>query len=157
MTESEKNNDKKRLNRRKFLHKMAFSLLGGTGILTLMGSLQLPFPRVFKESPIFKVGRVIDFPVDTFTFIPEKNIFILRKRKSIRALSATCTHLGCVVQADEKGFLCPCHGSRYDRDGKVQYGPAPRPLDWLKVSLTPDGQLRVHKNQKVKPEEFLRV
>ncbi|UCF64871.1 MAG: Rieske (2Fe-2S) protein [bacterium] len=157
MSEIIKNNTEDNLNRRKFLNRLVFSLLGGTGILTLLGSLTLPFPRVFKESFRFKVGRVIDFPVDTFTFIPEKNVFILRQRKSIQALSAACTHLGCVVQSDRQGFLCPCHGSRYDRTGNVQYGPAPRALDWLKVTLAADGQIVVHRNQKVNSVESLRV
>ena len=157
MPEIEKQIHKSHLNSRKFLNRLAFSLLGGTGLLTLLGSLTLPFPRVFKESFRFKVGRVIDFPVNTFTFIPEKNVFILRQRKSIQALSATCTHLGCVVQSDQQGFLCPCHGSRYDREGNVQCGPAPRSLDWLKVTIAPDGQIVVNMHQKVKSDEFLRV
>ena len=122
-------------NRRTFLGRLAVSILGATGILALVGSLQLPFPRVFRKSSQFKVGKVTDFPVNRFTFIPEKNIFILRERRSVRALSATCTHLGCVIQADDQGFLCPCHGSRYDKDGSVLYGPAPHNLTWLKVSM----------------------
>src|SRR4051794_4224628 len=44
-----------------------------------------------------------------------------------RALSATCTHLGCQVQwnsADQK-FRCPCHGGVYAPDGTVLDGPPP--------------------------------
>lgn len=46
-----------------------------------------------------------------------------------------CTHLGCVpterknMQASESGWLCACHGSRYDASGRVIQGPAPRNLD----------------------------
>jgi Rieske Fe-S protein len=49
----------------------------------------------------------------------------------VRALSATCTHLGCQVRWDakEEHFLCPCHGGVYDAAGKVLAGPPPRPLD----------------------------
>ncbi|HEX5337058.1 MAG TPA: ubiquinol-cytochrome c reductase iron-sulfur subunit [Gallionella sp.] len=40
-----------------------------------------------------------------------------------------CTHLGCVPNRNENGWLCPCHGSVYDNSGRVVKGPAPRNLD----------------------------
>jgi Rieske Fe-S protein len=48
----------------------------------------------------------------------------------IHAVSAVCTHLGCVVQWNrfEKSWDCPCHGSRFDRFGKTLNGPATRDL-----------------------------
>ena len=48
------------------------------------------------------------------------------ERGELSVFSATCPHLGCVVQwnADEKTFDCPCHGSRFSKDGKVINGPA---------------------------------
>ncbi len=62
------------------------------------------------------------------------------------ALSAICTHQGCVVAPAPGGFRCPCHGSTYDREGNNTGGPAPRPLARfpaqrdgaaIRVSLTP--------------------
>ena len=46
------------------------------------------------------------------------------------ALNAVCTHLGCVVPWNkaENKFMCPCHGSQYNKEGKVIRGPAPLSL-----------------------------
>ncbi|MGB7275630.1 MAG: cytochrome b6-f complex iron-sulfur subunit [Geitlerinemataceae cyanobacterium] len=48
-----------------------------------------------------------------------------------------CTHLGCTFpwNSNENQFQCPCHGSRYDADGRVVRGPAPLPLKLVRVSL----------------------
>lgn len=45
-------------------------------------------------------------------------------------INAVCTHLGCVVpwNPNENKFMCPCHGSQYDMNGKVVRGPAPLSL-----------------------------
>lgn len=46
------------------------------------------------------------------------------------AINAVCTHLGCVVpwNPTENKFMCPCHGSQYNNEGKVIRGPAPKSL-----------------------------
>jgi glycine/D-amino acid oxidase-like deaminating enzyme/nitrite reductase/ring-hydroxylating ferredoxin subunit len=49
---------------------------------------------------------------------------------SMQVVSATCTHLGCLVHFNdaETAWECPCHGSRFGTDGTVLHGPATRPL-----------------------------
>nr|WP_229920407.1 (2Fe-2S)-binding protein [Streptomyces avidinii] len=49
----------------------------------------------------------------------------------LHAVSAVCTHLGCVLAFNnaERTWECPCHGSRFGVDGEVVQGPALRPLE----------------------------
>ena len=56
------------------------------------------------------------------------------------ALSAVCTHLGCIVQWQEAEaeFLCPCHAGRFSATGAVVSGPPPEPLETLPVTLNGD-------------------
>lgn len=59
------------------------------------------------------------------------------------ALNAVCTHLGCVVPwvPAENKYKCPCHGSQYDRNGKVIRGPAPLSLALEHVDVSADGDI----------------
>ncbi|MGA5557989.1 FAD-dependent oxidoreductase [Streptomyces lavendulocolor] len=54
---------------------------------------------------------------------------------SLHGVSARCTHLGCIVHFNDEecAWECPCHGSRFDVDGKVVQGPAVRPLEQMDV------------------------
>jgi glycine/D-amino acid oxidase-like deaminating enzyme/nitrite reductase/ring-hydroxylating ferredoxin subunit len=61
----------------------------------------------------------------------EKKLAVYRDRYGeLHALSAKCTHLGCVVRwnSAEHSWDCPCHGSRFNIDGGVLHGPAAAPL-----------------------------
>jgi glycine/D-amino acid oxidase-like deaminating enzyme/nitrite reductase/ring-hydroxylating ferredoxin subunit len=58
-------------------------------------------------------------------------------RGEVHAVSARCTHLGCIVSWNpaETSWDCPCHGSRFSVDGKVLQGPAVRNLKKKEVDL----------------------
>ncbi len=58
-------------------------------------------------------------------------------------LNAVCTHLGCVVpwNASENKFMCPCHGSQYNSEGKVVRGPAPRSLALVHADVADSGKI----------------
>lgn len=61
---------------------------------------------------------------------PEKVAAYRDEEGGLHAVSAVCTHLGCVVQwnAAEKSWDCPCHASRFSVDGEVLQGPAVKDL-----------------------------
>jgi menaquinol-cytochrome c reductase iron-sulfur subunit len=64
------------------------------------------------------------------------------KEDEVIAISADCTHLGCIVtwNEDQQIFKCPCHDGRYDTDGKVISGPPPAPLKRHKTKIE-DGRI----------------
>ena len=67
------------------------------------------------------------------------------------ALWWKCPHLGCTVpwrgtfnfEGVTGWFRCPCHGSTYTPAGVRVFGPAPRPMDTMEVTVNPDGSLSV--------------
>lgn len=78
------------------------------------------------------VGAVEDFARDSVTPFPTERFFLVRFADGgFLALYTKCTHLACVVnwEGKEARFVCPCHGSQFDREGEVLNPPAPRPLD----------------------------
>jgi Rieske Fe-S protein len=74
-------------------------------------------------------GKLVDFE-------NEKIAVYKSKAGKIFALNPVCTHAKCIVNfnAEEKSWDCPCHGGRFDLDGKVLTGP-PR-HDLQKIDLT---------------------
>lgn len=132
-----------------------FGAVGWSGLLVSLGaisaaSIRFMFPNVLFEPPTaFKVGRPELFP-DGATFLSDQRVFIFKVGGGFHAVSAICTHLGCTVKKAGAGFNCPCHGSKFDQDGRVLSGPAPRPLEWFEVKLAADGQLLVDSGVKVK-------
>lgn len=151
------------MNRRKFLSWGTAGLVAlCSGVAVSLGAvIRFLVPDVFYEPPqSLKIGNPADFPYGAPTFLADEKIYVFRERdKGFSVASAVCTHLGCTVKffpSDDR-FHCPCHGSVFDANGKVQHGPAPRALNWFEVTLTRDGQLRVDKDKVVPPNYRLMV
>ena len=100
-------------------------------------------------------------------FQKDQRVWIVREDKGMYALWAKCTHLGCTPRwlTAEAKFKCPCHGSGFYKSGVNFEGPAPRPLERLRVTKAEDGQLVIDKGVKYlyekgdwnKPGAFLKV
>lgn len=127
------------------------------------------FPRVLFEPPsAFKAGFPDDYLIGEVSekYKDEFRVWIIREVDGFYALSAICTHLGCTPRwlVPENKFKCPCHGSGFRRTGINFEGPAPRPLERLKIAIAPDGQILVDRNIKfryengdwTKPEAFFK-
>ena len=80
--------------------------------------------------------------------IETRRICVARDGNQLAVISTTCTHLGCTPNwlSAERKFKCPCHGSGFYMDGLNFEGPAPRPMDRVKITLSPEGVLLVDKS-----------
>ena len=140
-----------------FSRRGFFTLVGlvGLAVATLAAtvlSLRFVIPNVtYDESLLFKAGSPQDYPVGSTTIFSDKRIALNRDVDGFYAVSLICTHLGCTPRwfQNDSMFRCPCHGSRYLRDGVRFYGPAPRPMDVVQVGVGPDGQLFVDRGKIV--------
>ncbi|MDA8413069.1 MAG: ubiquinol-cytochrome c reductase iron-sulfur subunit [Desulfobacteraceae bacterium] len=79
-----------------------------------------------------------------FEYAGASAVLVRKKGGELVALSAVCTHLGCIVQweKEKQDFLCPCHAGRYTPDGTVISGPPPKPLAKLPFSVA-NGEITV--------------
>ncbi len=134
----------------------------GTATLALLASLagmvRLVKPRVLPEAASrFSIGHPSEFPAGEEQIIPGKNVLILSTGEGVAAISLVCTHLGCIVSKSGGDFACPCHGSKFDAQGKILVGPAPKGLVWLELSRRADGKLQVDAKSEVSPGTFYQV
>ncbi len=100
-------------------------------------------------------GNPKSYPVGSLTYIEDARVWLGRDNLGFYAIDAHCTHLGCLVQRQETGFSCPCHGSSFNERGHVTTGPATKPLRYLLVELDNDGNLSINRTQTVSEEERL--
>ncbi len=132
------------LSRRDFLKLVRNGFLVLSGGLAVGGLLRFldydPNPASKTE---FDLGPASNYPLNSHTPLSEPPALLIHSEKGFSAFSLVCTHLGCTVEKEAQGFACPCHGSRYDADGKVIHGPASQPLRPLRVEVTEKGDLKL--------------
>ncbi len=148
------------VDRRDFLNEISFGALAVAGLGSAVVSYQYMSPNVLFEPPTkFRAGSPDLYPVDSVTYLQDQLVYIMRSSAGFWAVSAVCTHLGCITAWHPETNLiqCPCHGSKFTRDGVKVAGPAPRPLPHFSVTLSPDGELVVDKLETVQPSQVLKV
>ena len=148
------------ITRRDFLNEVTLGALGIAGLGSVAVTYQYFSPNVLFEPPTsFRAGNPDLYPVHSVTILQDQQVYIVRMPEGFYAVSAICTHLGCVTQwkPETDQIACPCHGSKFKADGTKIEGPAPRPLPHFAISLTADGELSVDKLQTVKSGEILKV
>jgi cytochrome b6-f complex iron-sulfur subunit len=136
------------LTRREFLN---YAWLASLGFVFLVGfggaTYFFAFPR-FKEGefgglfPLGKAGDVLPKPTDPPVHNESGKFWLSNVNGMIIALYDVCVHLGCLYQWQTVSgrFECPCHGSKYQKDGTYIEGPAPRSLDRMALSFIGSGK-----------------
>lgn len=130
------------LNRREFVARCAIAGIG----LWLAGCVSL----VTHPVPV-RGGRVrlplasypeLAKPDGAIKLLPDGHddpIYLLAAvGGGFSAVSPICTHRGCTVDVQGPRLKCPCHGSTYDREGRVLRGPAQRALTRYRVTREGD-------------------
>lgn len=146
------------VTRRRMLSWLSGVGLFGSLMISALSNFIFIKPRATYGQPNrFAIGKPEDFPSGARMSLDTRRVCIVRDGDKVAAISTTCTHLGCIVAVSETGFACPCHGSRFDQDGNVTGGPAPRPLQWYQVSLAPNGELEVDKDNEIEAGTYLKV
>lgn len=114
----------------------------GSVVYPLLSYLRPPnIPEANVQS--VKAGLASAFAVNTAQIVKfgRKPVILIRQENGeFRALSATCTHLECIVQyrGDLKQIWCACHNGLYDLTGRNVSGPPPRPLEEYAVNVVAD-------------------
>ena len=126
------------ISRREFLYyswtaSMALLLAETTGLLIWFG---LPRFRAGEFGGTFTI-HTVPLPDTAPLDNPQGKFWLSHSDQGLIALYKVCTHLGCLykwVDANHR-FECPCHGSKFEINGKYIEGPAPRSLDRFEMTI----------------------
>ena len=115
-------------SRRKFITTLTLLLASG-GLL-----VRYLTPVTSGKRRVLASAVAADVPPGGALVFRAERLVLMKDGTGFYALSLICTHLGCTVTVTEDALSCPCHGSRFDRQGRVLTGPAGTPLVKLKLA-----------------------
>jgi cytochrome b6-f complex iron-sulfur subunit len=146
------------LNRRGFLDLLTRALLWFSGATGLVGLVRfLSYDREPASKGLYTLEFPVAYPLGSITPIPEATVFLIRDQTGFYARSLICPHLGCVLEKNEGGYQCPCHGSRFGELGELVNGPASHSLTSVWLGLDEEGRLVVDVRTEVAWEWRLMV
>jgi cytochrome b6-f complex iron-sulfur subunit len=126
--------DPEMMPRRDFLGLTAWWSAAAALLFAFLGAMRLPKAAVLPSpSKRFRVRLPASLGSGQAYIPAGRSVAVYKDANSVYAVSTVCTHLGCIVKTTENGFDCPCHGSKFNKDGSVVKGPAPSALPWLEV------------------------
>lgn len=135
------------ISRRRFVQGLlGFSVVATIAgvVVPVIGYLWPPTRQSATGGGRVLVGSVKDLPVGQAKVLPvnDKPVIVVNTTAGgIKAFSAICTHLGCVVEWDQGKQIihCPCHDGRFNpTTGAVISGPPPAPLPPVSVAVEND-------------------
>ena len=138
------------MSRRQLIrYLLGFSVIATLGgVLTpIIGYLWPPSRAAGDRSDRVQVGTILDFPVGQgkVVSVDDKPVIVVNTPQGgLKAYSAICTHLGCIVEWDQdRQFIrCPCHDGRFNPiNGAIISGPQPTPLPPLALTVEDDAVL----------------
>ncbi len=140
------NSGRARQTRRGFINWILGTSVGGLLLAIVYPVVRYLVPPARAESAARTVTLSIrpeDIPPNTgriFKFGNQPGILVRTPSGELRAFSATCTHLGCIVQyrPDLTHIWCACHNGHYDLNGRNIQGPPPAPLEAFDVNVRGD-------------------
>jgi len=142
--------------RRRFLLRLSWTGLSLYLATFTAAVLRFIWPSVSSRPAMsVQAGFPDDYRPGQVVYHRGLKLFIVRDEKGFLSFSARCTHLGCMVvwNRDHHMFLCPCHGGKFDLEGRNVEGPPPRPLDAFSLSLDDNGYLVVGQDIIIKREK----
>ncbi|GAB4258891.1 MAG: Rieske 2Fe-2S domain-containing protein [Deferrisomatales bacterium] len=110
----------------------------------------------FSSARWVDVARIGEIPAEGVVAFPAVRAAVIRKGHRLGAISLECTHLGCLVNVSDRGFLCPCHGSEFGPLGEVYTPPATQPLPWHDLEIR-RGSIRIHTGRKRRTPRWIRI
>ncbi len=131
--------------RREFLDYLLGTSIGATLLAIFYPIVKFMIPPLVVESAENSVvaGSVKELAVNTgkiFKFGTKPGLLVRTASGELKAFSAICTHLDCIVQyrPDTKQIWCACHNGQYNMSGQNVGGPPPRPLEEYVVNTRGD-------------------